>query len=133
MATAVAIRMARANGDPFPENTESVLQSTWGHLSPKARETYTGFILFTHGCHGDITAIDWEFRLPDGTELDSSPWFYTDLHDMIGELICDRKKPLMCGGVWQWEGTFRRNKNGTSKWSGKTRPMRLTYRFPGRR
>lgn len=130
MATAVSIRMAQANNDPFPGNYEAVLQDTWGHLAPK-EFLYSGFILFTHGCHGDITLIDWEFKSPDGEELASSPWFYSDIHEMVGDLII--KKDLMRTGIWRWEGTFRRLKNGKSRWSGQHRPQRLSNRFAGAR
>ncbi|RWH52266.1 MAG: hypothetical protein E5V72_01460 [Mesorhizobium sp.] len=108
-----------------------VLAETWGHLAPKVREIYSGYILFTLGCHGDITLIDWEFKQPDGTELNSSPWFYEDINDFIGREI--EKKGNRHGGIWRFDGTFERLKNGKSRWRGKTSPMRAVLRFPRRK
>ncbi|QIG69186.1 hypothetical protein EVB78_152 [Rhizobium phage RHph_N1_15] len=125
-----ALRAAEL-GTPFIENVEAVYQDTWGHLAPKVREPYTGFILWTHTIHGDILPIDWAFKTTAGEELPGSPWFATDLSDHL----C-REFDRGCkhdGGIWRWEGTFIRNKNGTSKFSGRSRPQRCVDRFPGRR
>lgn len=112
------------------EYIEAVMQDTWGHLNPKVREVYSGHILFTRGAHAsDYCVIDWEFKLPDGTELDSSPWLFTDMHDQVLNWI--EAKGDRCGGIWQFDGTFERLKNGKSRWRGKVRPMRVTYRFGG--
>lgn len=122
--------LAQVLGEIEAHNREIVYQETWGHLAPKVKEVYEGFILFTHGCHGDITVIQWDFKLPDGTELDASPWLYRDMHDFVGDHIMAKDHP---GGIWRFDGTFKRNKNGTSRWTGKVRPMRVSYRFGGKR
>jgi hypothetical protein len=125
--TTMSLRQANAMGHPIPQYVEAVMQDTWGHLAPKVREVYEGFILFTHGVHGDITIIDWDFKTKDGLELDGSPWLHVDLHDQVGNWI--EQKQNRRGGIWRFDGTFQRLKNGKSRWSGKVRPMRVTYRF----
>lgn len=129
--TKAAVRAAAHLGDPFPENYERVWQETWGHLAPHVRQVYVGHVLFTLGCHGDITVIDWDFELPDGMALEGSPWFHTDLHDQVWEWL--QQKNLLRGGIWRFDGTFERLKNGKSRWRGKVRPMRVAYRFSDRR
>lgn len=126
--TTAALRGAKALGHPFPEQVETVWQDTWGHLAPKVREVYAGHIVFTLGIHGDITLIHWEFELDDGTCLDGSPWLMEDMMDFVGNEI--EKKRNLRGGIWRFDGTFERLKNGKGRWRGKTSPMRLQYRFP---
>lgn len=132
--TAVAIgRLAKGDLHPDtpPQYIEDVMQDTWGHLAPKVRKVYTGHILFTRGAHaGDYCVIEWTFRLPDGTELDNSPWLFTDMHDKVLDWI--RAKDDRSGGIWRFDGTFERLKNGRSRWVGKVSPMRVTYRFPAK-
>lgn len=113
----------------IPQYVEAVWQETWGHLQPKVREVYTGFVLFTLGMHGAITIIDWTFKLKDGTELDGSPWFHEDITTQVCDWI--EAKNNLRGGIWQFDGTFERLKNGKSRWRGKVRPMRVQYRFQG--
>jgi hypothetical protein len=126
---AAALRAAEL-GTPFIGEVEAVYQDTWGHLAPKVKEYYTGFILWTLTIHGDILPIDWEFKDSTGDHLPGSPWFATDLSDHLCQEI-DRGRNHS-GGIWRWEGTFIRNKNGTSRFSGKSRPQRCVDRFPGR-
>ena len=59
---------------------EEVMNDTWGHLKPSEGSTYGGYILYTIGCYGDITCIQNHFR-----DLPDSPWFYDDLHNLIGD------------------------------------------------
>lgn len=112
---------------PIPQYVEAVWQDTWGHLAPKARKTYQGFTIFTLGIHGDVTIIDWEFKLANGEDLAGSPWFHEDIHNQVGDWI--EKKDYLRGGIWRFDGTFERLKNGKSRWRGKVRPMRIVYRF----
>lgn len=128
--TTAALRVANHHGDPFPENYERVWQDTWGHLAPKVREVYAGNILFTLGIHGDITLIDWDFQLPDGSALDGSPWLLTDMTDQVCDWI--EQKNNLRGGIWRFIGTFERLKNGKSRWRGKVKPQRVVDRFPPR-
>lgn len=116
---------------PIPQYVEAVWQDTWGHLAPRVRDVYEGFVLFTLGVHGDITLIDWDFKTKDGTELDGSPWLHEDMTEQVCEWI--DQKDNRRGGIWQFDGTFERLKNGKSRWRGKVSPMRVQYRFPGKR
>lgn len=131
--TTAAARYAASpqSATPIPQYVEAVWQDTWGHLQPKVREIYSGFVLFTLGVHGDITIIDWSFKLKDGTELDGSPWLLTDMTDQVCDWI--DAKNNRGGRIWQFDGTFERLKNGKSRWRGKVRPMRVQYRFSGKR
>lgn len=116
---------------PIPQYLDAAWQDTWGHLQPKVREAYSGFVLFTLGVHGDITIIDWTFKLKDGTELDGSPWLLTDMTDQVCGWI--EVEDNRRGGIWQFDGTFIRLRNGKSRWRGKVRSMRVQYRFRGGR
>jgi hypothetical protein len=131
-STVAAERYAAQQGCPTPigKYVEDVWQGTWGHLAPRPRAVYSGYVLFTLGTHGDITVINWDFTLPDKTELDGSPWFHVDLHDQVYRWI--EQKNHLRGGIWQFDGTFERLKNGKSRWRGKVRPMRTVYRFAGK-
>jgi len=57
---------------------KEVMEDAWGHLHPSDRE-YSGYILYTVGCYGDISCIQTHFR-----DLSDSPWFYDDLHNWMG-------------------------------------------------
>ncbi len=125
--TAMSVRQARGMGHVCPAHVEAVMQDTWGHLAPKVRQIYAGEILFCLGVHGDITIIDWDFKLADGTHLDGSPWLMTDMTDKVCDWI--EEKGNLRGGIWRFKGTFERLKNGKSRWRGKVRPMRAVVRF----
>lgn len=126
--TTMAARRAIAIDFPDPHVIETAMQETWGHMAPKVREIYSGHVLFTKGIYaGDYCIIDFELRLADGTELDGGPWFYTDIHDQV--LAWINAKGNRDGGIWRFDGTFERFKNGKSRWRGKVRPMRVEPRF----
>lgn len=128
--TKIAVK-AGAHMGVCPVHVENVWQDTWGHLAPKAREIYHGFTIFTLGVHGDITIIDWEYETPEGLVLDGSPWFHDDHTDKVCEWI--EAKNNLRGGIWRFDGTFERLKNGNARWRGKVSAMRLAYRFPSKR
>ncbi len=101
---------------------QKVLANTWGHLAPEPGRSYEGFVCFAHGVHGDSTIIEWQFE-----DLPPSPWFFDDLIDHMNNEI-DRHLKDRSYGVWIWEGTFKVFKNGKSRWSGKSRPCRISPR-----
>ena len=78
---------------------EIVHQDTWGHMAPKKGHEYTGKIVFTHGEYGDITVIRTEFL-----SLGSSPWFYEDLHNFVGDQDTEE------GEVYVFKGMYCNNK-----------------------
>lgn len=97
-----------------------VIQATWGHLAPVKNRIYRGHVVFAVGCFGDDglnpTAIESEFTNSKGEELESSPWFYDALTDLLGSFVGieyplpgfpSDDKPAKAGGVYRWEGTFR--------------------------
>ena len=77
-----------------------VMNDTWGHLAPKKNRTYQGYVVFAIGCFdsGELnpTALECEFN-----GLDSSPWFYDALVELMQSIETE------VGGVYRWEGTFR--------------------------
>lgn len=85
-----------------------VMQSTWGHLAPKAEQVYTGTIVWAHGAYGDLVAIAADFA-----GLDDSPWLYEDIEDFLIGQESTR------GTVYRFEGTYCRDRDapfvGTSK------------------
>lgn len=100
---------------------QAVLADTWGHLAPKRNATYRGFIRFAAGCFGsdDINPVPLACELKSGSsELNSSPWFYDALTDLLSDWAADgrygdeKKLPVNWpivkeGGVYEWRGTFR--------------------------
>lgn len=134
MSTHAAVALAIHKGHPCPEQVEAVLHDTWGHLKPKVREIYSGHVIIAKSMfsgHGTIP-LTCELKTAAGEGLDSSPWFYQDLNDFAYEQVKDRND-AGGWGLWKWEGTFERLKNGKSRWRGKTRPLRVDYRFGGRK
>lgn len=87
-----------------------VTARTFGHLVPKPRTTYNGWILFTLTAFGDTCIIDFEFK-----DLDSSPWFNSDILDYIGEHTNKIKKDY---AVIKWNGHYKKFKNGNFKFKG---------------
>lgn len=89
-------------------NRATIARHTFGHLAPKPRQVYTGWIVFTYGSYGDYVVIDDGF---DG--LPDSPWFFEDMN----EFICDKaERP---GTVYRFDGTYTKFKNGAYRFSGK--------------
>lgn len=90
------------------------LKATWGHLAPKKNKAYRGFIVFAIGCFGDDalnpTALECEFN-----GLDSSPWFFDAMTDLLGSLETE------AGCIYRWEGTFR-----NYEFDGETRKMHIS-------
>jgi hypothetical protein len=121
--------LASAFAEVEAYNRALVEHQTWGHLAPKPKVIYPGYVVFTHGCFGDITVIESEFG-----ELPDSPWFYRALHEYVGDFIVPPRKNemKMRGGIWRFDGYCKMFKNGRIKFSGKVRPMRIEYRFKGR-
>lgn len=75
------------------------LNDTWGHLKPAKGQAYSGYILYTVGCYGDIVCIESRFE-----ELNDSPWFYEDLHDFMGD------RGEINGIVYLFTGTYCRDR-----------------------
>lgn len=93
---------------------ELVMRDTWGHLAPKSQTTYTGYVLFTLGCYGDIVVINYEFNDDHHNELPGSPWFADDLMDFVVKQI----DQVEGGTILRFEGSYRKFKNGKSRFSG---------------
>ena len=121
----------------------TITHATFGHLAPQPLTIYCGYILFTHGCTGDITIIDYRFVDPDGAELDSSPWLWEDINEYVGDLILPRlaiKSRLPAGRVYQFNGTYHRTEDepkdedsdllreGEGVFRGRVRRVRLSVR-----
>lgn len=98
-------------------NRAIVLNQTFGHLKPKRGEVYKGNIVYTLGCHGDITMIDWKFG-----DLPGSPW----LHEHLTEFVGQHAMTVDEGTVWEFVGTYRTFKNGTHRFTGKFYPMKVS-------
>lgn len=99
-----------------------VIGSTWGHLAPKPRNTYSGEILFAHAEYGDITVIR------STIDVDDSPWFFEDIHDFIAGRRKDnesyvRRTKIQPGAVYRFTGTYTKFKNGNFRFSGKIKKV----------
>ncbi len=73
---------------------------TWGHLRPVKDKIYSGYILYTVGCFGDIVCIESKFE-----ELPDSPWFYEDLREFIGD------NGEQNSFIYLFTGTYRSNRD----------------------
>jgi hypothetical protein len=80
-----------------------VLEETWGHLAPKKNKTYKGRVVYATGCYdnGDLNPTPLSCNLKG---LDSSPWFYSAIHEWLQDLPEEYRKE---GCVYEWRGTFR--------------------------
>ena len=81
--------------------TAEVMEDTWGHLAPKKKKSYHGYMIYTHSAYGDIVLIDDSFAC-----LGSSPRLFADMQDFIGDNCGER------GTIYKWEGEYRTNKKG---------------------
>lgn len=82
-------------------NKEIVMQDTWGHLAPIKNKTYSGHFTYASSCFGANNPIMLSFEFKD---LDSSPWLYNALQDLLYSL---KTEP---GIVYKFEGTIRNYK-----------------------
>jgi hypothetical protein len=101
-----------------------VMHATWGHLAPEERKPYRGWIVFTHGTHGDLTIVDWYLKRGK-TELPGSPWLFQQLNEFTANECMKRQSQ---GVIYRWEGTYLMFKNGGCRFSGKTRRVWKGYR-----
>lgn len=97
----------------------AVMHSTWGHLAPKALDIYKGFVLLTNTDWGEVHAIKSVFFNAKREALEGGPWFYLQLNDFVYKV--GSKRPS--GGVYRFDGTYVRLKNGSGRFSGKTRTI----------
>lgn len=88
-------------------------EQTFGHLAPKPQTEYKGYILFTLTVFRDTCIIDFEF-----SDLDESPWFNTDVLEYISGYT-DALPESKNHGVYRYEGSYKKFKNGNHKFEGK--------------
>lgn len=90
-------------------NQQNVFKQTWGHLAPEKNKTYKCKVLFTIGAYqsGTRSLVDTWFE----SDLDSSPWLYDALYEMINSLDYISKE-----GVYLIDGSFR-----NFRWYGKAK------------
>lgn len=104
---------------------QAALEDAWGHLAPKRNAIYRGHFVFAVGCCGsdDInpTLLDVVLVSRKCGELDSSPWFYDAITDLMSEWASDGRygspkqlpsdwPSVEAGGVYRWEGYFKNYK-----------------------
>lgn len=101
-----------------------VIFDTFGHLEPKPN-VYRGWIVFIHGTHGDVCAVDWDFG-----DVQACPGIYEDMNDWMFKQV---EKPPWSGkrpgraaevGVYKFVGTYTRFKNGNGRFGGKITKVR---------
>lgn len=84
-----------------------ILADTWGHLDAEIDRVYTGWIVYTHGCYGDLTIINWEFE-----DLPDNPWIYEEIQAFIADMENDA-----CT-IYRFIGTYVREKDGNALFDG---------------
>lgn len=109
--------LADAFAEPEARYRAQVEADTFGHLAPKPRRAYNGFILFAFGCFGDHQIIEAEFD-----DLDSSPWFFDDINDFVDRYITKQGKR---GTIYNFKGTYFKFKNGSYRLSGNTKIVKV--------
>lgn len=79
-----------------------VMAATWGHLAPRQRKTYRGYILFAIPAYdsGTPCIIEAEFK-----GLADSPWLYDAMWDFACSV--ERGDEGEGAGVYRFDGTFR--------------------------
>lgn len=84
-----------------------------GHLAPEKNKTYKGRVVYAVGCFGS-DRLNPQVIVSEFGGLDSSPWFYSALHDFVDELSWKPGKRYPKekghgeeGCVYEWKGTFR--------------------------
>ncbi len=82
---------------------QKVCQDTWGHLAPIKDKTYKGRIVYAIGCFNS-GRLNPTPLISELESLSSSPWYYSALHDMLGDLPEKFRKD---GCVYEWTGTFK--------------------------
>lgn len=95
-----------------------ITAQTFGHLAPKPKTDYKGWILFTLTAFGDTCLIDFEFG-----DLDASPWFNIDCVEYVADYTDKLKQDF---GVFRWEGTYKKYKNGNCKFKGKFKEIKTS-------
>lgn len=96
-------------------NSAIAMRETWGHLEPTPGRKYSGYILWTHGCHGDIAVINWKLE-----DLPGSPGFSYDLDEFIGQYNTEK------GKIYRFIGSYKRFKNGKCRFYGNTFEVQTT-------
>lgn len=86
---------------------------TFGHLAPKPKVEHRGWIIFTLTAFGDTCIIDFEFN-----NLEASPWFNSDILTYIGDYT-DSLPDTKNYGVYRYQGSYKKFKNGNCKFKGK--------------
>lgn len=84
--------------------------ATFGHLAPKPKKYYKGYIVFTLTAFGDTCIIDFDFK-----DLEASPWFNIDVLDYITNYTDKVKKDF---AVIKWHGNYKKYKNGKANFKG---------------
>lgn len=102
------------------DNYNRVQIATFGHLAPKRSVAHPGFILFSLSAYGDITVLDSEFG-----DVPDSPWLYEAMNDFAARHVT--KKDRDGCAIYRFDGTMTMFKNGSFRFSGKTRPMNTEY------
>lgn len=82
-----------------PRKAMAVRADAWGHLAPKAKTKYQGFVLYAWTSWGDEVLLDADFQ-----GLDCSPWLHECLLDFLRRQVDSAK--IKRGTVRRWEGTF---------------------------
>jgi hypothetical protein len=88
-----------------------VMAETWGYPQPNVK--YPGWIIWTHGIHGDIIVINLADSLP------GDPFFYEDLM----EFICDWETEE--GHIYRFDGYYIKHKKGSYRFTGKVKEVGL--------
>jgi len=96
--------------DAYEESKcKKVMQDTWGHLEPKIRNKYFGWIIVAVGVYDEIIIVDHCFP-----GLDNSPWQYDDFQKFIRNKLLDFDP-----GVYKLKGWYMKYKNGNYHIGGK--------------
>lgn len=97
-----------------------VIFATFGHLEPKPRRKYRGYIVFTWaGYGGNIDIITASFK-----GLNDSPGLCMDMQDFVSRYF-ERRDWTGRGTVRRFDGVYMRFKNGKCRFSGKVRRVKI--------
>lgn len=87
---------------------EKVMHHVWGHLAPRPKRVYSGYMIFTLGEYGDYVPIKSHFK-----GMNDSPWFFQDMMAFIVE------KATQKGCIYRFTGSYQKFGDGSCQFVGK--------------
>jgi hypothetical protein len=86
------------------DNYRIVQHQTWGHLFPKPKSVFIGFIRIALTDYGDLIV------LKDASNVPASPWWFSSLMEYTGKFLMEMNSPGIVFEI-QTHCSIKRNKD----------------------